>query len=97
MKIPGWLREYTGKELKIESTGGGSFPDDLSPYSLVIHCGGCMLSSREVKYRMKCSVDAGVPFTNYGTAIAYLNGILERSLSVFPELLERYKEAKTKK
>lgn len=96
VKIPRWLREYTGKELKIESTGGGSFPDDLSPYSLVIHCGGCMLSSREVKYRMKCSVDAGVPFTNYGTAIAYLNGILERSLSVFPELLGKYREMKEK-
>lgn len=87
VKLPKWLREYTGKNFTIKTTSGTEFPDDLSEYSLVIHCGGCMLNEREMKYRMKCSVDSGVPFTNYGTAIAYMNGILKRSLELFPGLL----------
>ncbi len=80
VKIPAWLGRYTGKQLDFSYTSGGDFPDDLSIYRLIIHCGGCMLNEREVLYRMKCAIDAGVPFTNYGTAIAYMNGILERSI-----------------
>lgn len=80
VKIPAWLGKYTGKQLDFSYTSGGDFPDDLGIYRLIIHCGGCMLNEREVLYRMKCAIDAGVPFTNYGTAIAYMNGILERSI-----------------
>lgn len=76
VKIPRWLKAYTGKELQIENSAGRDFPEDLSPYSLIIHCGGCMLNEREVKYRMKCAVDQGIPFTNYGIVIAYMKGIL---------------------
>ena len=89
VKIPNWLRKYTGKEIKIETCSGTEFPEDLSKYAMVIHCGGCMLNEREVRYRTKCAVDQGVPITNYGTFIAYVNGILKRSLEVFPELLEK--------
>ena len=80
VKIPAWLSKYTGKQLDFQYTSGGDFPNDLSSYKLIIHCGACMLNEREVLYRMKCAIDAGVPFTNYGTAIAYMNGILERSI-----------------
>ena len=86
VKIPGWLRERTGKDLKIATCSGTEFPEDLSPYAMVIHCGGCMLNEREVRYRTKCAVDQGVPITNFGTLIAFLHGILYRSLSLFPEL-----------
>ena len=91
VKIPRWLRNYTGAEITIESCSGTEFPDDLSPYSLVIHCGGCMLGEREVRYRMKCAQDQGVPITNYGIVIAYMQGILKRSLSIFPALSEKLK------
>ena len=87
VKLPNWLRKRTGKELVIETSSGTDFPENLEEYKLIIHCGGCMLSSREMIYRMKCAIDAGVPFTNYGVAIAYMKGILERSLSVFPGML----------
>lgn len=87
VKIPNWLRKYTGKELQIETSSGLGFPDDLSKYRLIIHCGGCMLNAREMVYRQKCAADAGIPFTNYGITIAYVNGILRRSLGIFPELL----------
>lgn len=80
VKIPAWLSKYTGKQLDFQYTSGGDFPNDLSSYKLIIHCGACMLNECEVLYRMKCAIDAGVPFTNYGTAIAYMNGILERSI-----------------
>lgn len=86
VKIPNWLKKYTGKELIIETSSGREFPEDLSPFSLVIHCGGCMLNEREMKYRMKCAKDQNVPFTNYGTAIAYMQGILKRSIRIFPDL-----------
>ena len=89
VKIPNWLRKYTGKEIKIETCSGTEFPEDLTKYAMVIHCGGCMLNEREVRYRTKCAVDQGVPITNYGTFIAYVNGILKRSLEVFPEILEK--------
>lgn len=86
VKIPRWLRNYTQKDIRIETSSGRDFPDDLSGYALVIHCGGCMLNGREVQYRMKCAADQQVPITNYGIAIAYMQGILKRSLSVFPYL-----------
>lgn len=83
VKIPRWLKKYTGKELQIELSSGREFPEDLSSYALVIHCGGCMLNDREVRYRMKCARDQGVPFTNYGITIAFMQGILERSIEIF--------------
>lgn len=85
-KVPMWLRNYTGKQLNFQTCSGTEFPDDLSPYALVIHCGGCMLNEREVRYRTKCAVDQGIPITNYGTLIAYINGILKRSIEILPDL-----------
>lgn len=87
-KLPKWLKEYTGKNFNIETTSGLSFAEDLSRYKMIIHCGGCMLNDREMMYRTKCANDCGIPMTNYGTAIAYMHGILWRSLEVFPDLLE---------
>ena len=83
VKLPRWLETYTGKSLLYEFTSGGGFPEELSPYKVIIHCGGCMLNEREVQYRMKCAQDQGVPFTNYGTVIALTQGILSRSLEIF--------------
>lgn len=83
-KLPKWIREKTGKDFEFEFTSGGDFPDDLSPYSLIIHCGGCMLPVREIRHRLDSAVAAGVPITNYGVMIAYLNGILGRVLTPFP-------------
>lgn len=87
VKLPAWLRRHTGKELHFETASGTGFPENLRPYSLVLHCGGCMLNEREVQHRMRSAVEQGVPITNYGTAIAFVQGILRRSLSLFPELL----------
>ena len=84
VKIPRWLKQHTGKKLIIETSSGTEFPEDLTSYALVIHCGGCMLNEREVKYRMKCAEDQKVPFTNYGIAIAQMKGILKRSIELFP-------------
>ncbi len=86
VKIPNWLRRYTGRDIAIETCTGRDFPEDLSPYRLVIHCGGCMLTETVVRYRMELALSQGVPFTNYGTAIARMTGALERSLRMFPEL-----------
>ena len=86
VKIPNWLCRYTGKNIKIATCSGTEFPEDLTTYAMVIHCGGCMLNEREVRYRIKCAVDQGVPITNYGIFIAYVNGILKRSLEIFPEI-----------
>lgn len=92
VKIPRWLKKYTGKELQIETSSGRGFPEDLSPYAMIIHCGGCMLNEREVRYRMKCAEDQNVPITNYGITIAYMQGILERSIGIFPALKKEYEE-----
>ena len=81
-KIPNWIRQKTGAEIRFETSSGTGFPEDLSGYALVIHCGACMLGDREVRYRMKCAQDQGIPFTNYGTAIAHMKGILERSTEI---------------
>ena len=83
-KIPKWLREAVGGEINFETSSGTEFPEDLSKYKMVIHCGGCMTPDREMLYRMKCAVDAGIPFTNYGIFIAYVNGILSRSIEHVP-------------
>lgn len=85
VKIPKWLREYTGKNLNIKTTQGTEFYDDLSAYKLIIHCGGCMLNEREMKNRIDSAKNQGIPFTNYGIAISYMKGILERSIKFFPE------------
>ena len=86
VKIPRWIREYTGKEIQFETTSGTQFPDELGAYKLIVHCGGCMLNEREMKYRLSCAEDQGVPMTNYGILIAYIKGILKRSVELFPEI-----------
>jgi len=83
VKLPNWIKKYTGKDLKLYFTSGTEFPTDLSEYKLIIHCGGCTLNEKEMKYRLKCANDNKIPMTNYGTLIAYMNGILERSIEVF--------------
>lgn len=83
VKLPGWISDYTEKELNFEFTSGGQFPENIEKYSLIVHCGGCMLNEREICYRNKAANDAGVPITNYGTLIAHINGILERSIEIF--------------
>lgn len=85
-KIPEWIRNYTGKKPVFEFTSGTEFPDDVSSYKMVVHCGGCMLNEREMKYRIACCQDQGVPITNYGILIAQVTGILKRSLGPFPEM-----------
>lgn len=93
VKLPGWIREYTGKEPEFVFSSGRDFPRELEEYGLVVHCGGCMLQEREMGNRLAKATRAGVPMTNYGILIAYMKGILERSLKPFPEmkglLLER--------
>ncbi|MGN1014902.1 MAG: [FeFe] hydrogenase H-cluster maturation GTPase HydF [Butyricicoccus sp.] len=86
VKLPRWIEQYTGKQLNYAFTSGGEFPDDLSPYHMVIHCGGCMLNEREMKSRAAHAVDENVPMTNYGIAIAYMHGILARSVAPFPDI-----------
>ena len=85
-KIPKWIREYTGKNPVFEFTSGTEFPDDVTSYKMVVHCGGCMLNEREMKYRISCCQDQNVPVTNYGILIARITGILKRSLGPFPEM-----------
>lgn len=85
-KMPEWIRNYTGKKPVFEFTSGTEFPDDVSSYRMVVHCGGCMLNEREMKYRIACCQDQGVPITNYGILIAQVTGILKRSLGPFPEM-----------
>lgn len=86
VKLPVWIRNYTGVEPEFVFCSGGEYPEDLSSFDLIIHCGACMLNEREVRFRMKCAIDQGIPFTNYGTAIAHMNGILARSVEMLPEV-----------
>ena len=86
VKIPRWLQAHTGKKLDFSFVSGTEFPDDLSAYKFIVHCGGCMLNEREVKYRMKCASDQNIPMTNYGILIAFIHGILKRSLEPFPDI-----------
>jgi [FeFe] hydrogenase H-cluster maturation GTPase HydF len=83
VKLPDWIRTYTGKTLSFSFCSGNTFPADVSAFDLVVHCGGCMLNEREVQYRRQLARQQGVPFTNYGTLIAAVNGILDRSVGVF--------------
>ena len=85
MKLPNLLKKYTGFNLNFDFTSGTEFYDDLSKYDLIIHCGACMLNDTEVKNRISKAVDAGIPITNYGTALALMNGILKRSLAPFKD------------
>lgn len=88
VKLPKALAAYTGKNLELHVTSGTEFPEELSPYSLIIHCGGCMLNDREMHNRLRRAERQGVPMTNYGVFLAQVNGILKRSLEPFPEVLE---------
>ncbi len=88
VKLPRWIRQHTGKDFAFEFTSGTEFPEDLRPYGLIVHCGGCMLNEREMKYRLSCAGAQEVPMTNYGILIAYLNGILKRSVQMFPDVYE---------
>lgn len=87
VKLPRWIKDYTKKDIKFAFTSGTEFPDDLSPYKLIIHCGGCMLNEREMKYRQKCAIDQQIPISNYGIIISHMQGILKRSISMFPDIL----------
>jgi len=91
VKLPNMIRRFTGKQLNFATCSGRAFPDDLSGVSLVVHCGGCMITERAVQFRMHSSEEQGVPFTNYGIAIARMTGILERSVRMFPEIHELVK------
>ena len=88
VKLPALLKKFTGKNIDIKLTSGREFPENLSEYRLVIHCGGCMLNGREVVSRMQSAQKQNIPFTNYGIAIAYMNGILKRSIEIFPDLVK---------
>ncbi|MDE5854773.1 MAG: [FeFe] hydrogenase H-cluster maturation GTPase HydF, partial [Ruminococcus sp.] len=91
VKLPALLKKFTGKNFNIELSSGRDFPEDLSGFSLVIHCGACMLNEKEMGYRRRLAEMQGVPFTNYGIAIAYMNGILKRTIGIFPDLAEALK------
>ncbi|MDR1873043.1 MAG: [FeFe] hydrogenase H-cluster maturation GTPase HydF [Deltaproteobacteria bacterium] len=87
VKLPRWIRNYAGRDFNFSFMAGGDFPEDLSSYGLIVHCGACMLNDREVHYRRKCAEDQGVPLTNYGTIIAHMQGLLRRCLGIFPHIL----------
>ena len=89
VKMPKWIKEYTGKDINFEFTSGGEFPEDLSKYDLIVHCGGCMINEREMHYRLAQANDSECNITNYGMTIAKIHGILERSLKPFKEM-EKY-------
>lgn len=86
VKLPGWIKRYTGKNPEFVFTSGTEFPLDLSPYKMIVHCGGCMLNDREMLYRYKCAAEQNVPMTNYGILIAHINGILKRSIAPLPDI-----------
>ena len=89
VKIPTWIKKQTGKKIVFDSASGKDFPEDLSEYKIVIHCGGCMITEKEVSSRQEKAKEQGIPFTNYGTVIAHINGILKRSVEVFPEIYKK--------
>lgn len=88
VKMPGWIKNYSGAEPEFHFTSGGEFPDDLSEYALIVHCGGCMLNEKEMQRRIEAAKASGVPIVNYGIAIAQMHSILRRSLAPFPEILK---------
>lgn len=89
VKLPKLIQKYTQKNIQFEFTSGGTFPDDLGKYKLIVHCGGCMLNEKEMKSRVKMAADRNIPITNYGIAIAQMNGILKRSLEILPNLWKK--------
>ena len=91
VKMPNWIEKFTGVKPEYIFTSGGEFPDNLSDYSLIVHCGGCMLNEKEMKHRIAKAVAANVPIVNYGIAIAQMHGILKRSLQPFPDILNLLK------
>ena len=88
VKLPGWIEGFSGAKPSFRFTSGGDFPESLDGVALVLHCGGCMLTQKEMSRRMKIAERESVPFCNYGIAIAHMNGILKRSLEIFPDLLK---------
>ncbi len=86
VKLPKWIKDFSGSDIKFDFTSGGEFPTDLSAYKLIVHCGGCMLNKAEMKHRIKMAKAANIPIVNYGVAIAHINGILKRSLKIFPDV-----------
>ncbi len=86
VKLPGWIRSYTGREPEFVYTSGTGFHEDLKAFRVIVHCGACMLNEREMKYRLACARDQGVDITNYGIVIAHIHGILKRSLGPFPDI-----------
>ena len=87
VKIPRWIREYIKKDIVIETSSGTGFPEDLSPYKMIVHCGACTLNEKEMKSRIQQAKEQGIPMVNYGILIAYMNGILERSIEPFGDVL----------
>jgi [FeFe] hydrogenase H-cluster maturation GTPase HydF len=83
VKLPDWIKEYSKADVDFEFTQGGEFPQDLSKYKLIVHCGGCMLNETEMKSRIRYAKENNIPIVNYGMAIAYMNGILDRALEIF--------------
>ena len=88
VKMPKWIGKFSNAQICFDFTSGGGFPENLGDYALVVHCGGCMLNEKEMKHRIRSAMAAEVPIVNYGVAIAHMNGILRRSLEVFPQILE---------
>jgi len=84
VKLPRWIRQHTGRNIEFEFTSGGTYPADLTPYRMIVHCGACMLNRREMHYRIQSAEKAGIPVTNYGVLIAHMQGILKRVLEPFP-------------
>jgi predicted GTPase len=87
VKLPRWLRQYVGGDLQIDTSAGRDYPDDLKKYKLILHCGACMMNRREMINRLRKANEAGVPVTNYGVAISFLQGVIKRSLASFPSAL----------
>ncbi|MFZ2398699.1 MAG: [FeFe] hydrogenase H-cluster maturation GTPase HydF, partial [Smithella sp.] len=90
VKIPRWLRQYAGGDLRIDISSGRDYPDDLKKYKLILHCGACMINRREMLNRLRKAQEAGVPVTNYGVAISFLQGVISRSLALFPSALSAF-------
>ena len=88
VKIPNWLRKFSGAQPVFEFTSGSDFPEEIGGYKVILHCGGCMLGDKEIAYRLKTAKEMGVPIVNYGVAIAQMHGILRRSLQPFPDILK---------
>lgn len=98
IKIPRWLRQYTGGDLQIDISSGRDYPDDLKKYKLILHCGACMINRREMLNRLRKAQEGGIPVTNYGVAISFLQGVIKRSLAPFPSALLAFEnEMKNKK